>query len=553
MNRVNIIGAGLAGLSAAITLAEKNIAVNLISLQQSERAQSVLAEGGINGALDAMGEGDAPSYHMEDTLRAGVNLADEEAVRGLTEEAPQIIRYLERLGVAFNTQDEEILQRSFGGQKKKRTAYARSSTGKIIMTAMIDEARKHEARGLIIRYPHHEMEKLVLEDGGNGGCLGVMVRDIYTDEMLSFEGTVILAIGGMNGVFPELTTGTVANSGDALAQVFSQGVRLGNLEMIQYHPTTIGISGKRCLVSEAARGEGGRLFVLRDGKPWYFMEEKYPELGNLMPRDVVSREIYFVKKDSACGDQVYLDMTGLPEDAWRKRLPDLRAELIHYLTIDPKRSPIPVDPAIHYFMGGIHVDKEHCTNFKGLYAAGECCDQYHGANRLGGNSLLGAIYGGRVAARTVASELMTKEGTPGAGNGTKGNIVPDADCDFREASPQLVLEIRDILMQAMGIVRSAGELEKAEGELRLLLERDGLREREKNRIYLALAIVASALFRKESRGAHYRMDYPERDDAFSGITRAVLVSAKCERAEGKPGRDVRLQVTCGENQGQGKT
>ena len=569
MDRVNIIGAGLAGLSAAITLAQKNIAVNLISVQPSERAQSVLAEGGINGALNTMGENDTPSYHMEDTLRAGVYLADEEAVRGLTKEAPRIIRDLEQLGVAFNLQNEEIVLRNFGGQKKKRTAYARSSTGKIIMTALIDEARKYEAKGLITRYPHHALDALVLantsgksgENTDDRACSGVRIRDTFTERKQVFNGPVILAFGGMNGMFPELTTGTTANTGDALAQVFAQGVRLGNLEMIQYHPTTVKISGKRCLVTEAARGEGGRLYVLRDGQPWYFMEEKYPEFGNLMPRDVVSREIYFTRKDPSCEDLVYLDLTGLSEEIWKKRLPDLRAELIHYLGIDPRKSAIPVEPGIHYFMGGIDVDSRHRTNIANLYAAGECCDQYHGANRLGGNSMLGAIYGGRVAARTVAEVIKT--GTIAAGSNTASEEVCGKfpEQDDTEASPQIIFEIRDILMRAMGIVRNAEELKEAQEELWHLLDRNGLREREKKRIYLAQAIVAAALFRKESRGAHYREDYPMQDDVFSHIIRVKLKTAdtdggKAEHAGTEQNdmrmgseRNLRIEITCCEEQG----
>ncbi|MBR1770770.1 MAG: FAD-binding protein [Lachnospiraceae bacterium] len=535
VQNINIIGAGLAGLSAAITLAEHNIPSNLFSLQPSERAQSVLAEGGINGALNTMGEEDAPQYHREDTLRAGVYLADEEAVRGLTEEAPQIIRDLERLGVAFNTQNNEILLRNFGGQKKKRTAYARSSTGKIIMTALIDEARRYEARGLITRYPHHELVSLLLAGESEKICCGVLMRNTYTTRLRGFAGPVILAIGGMNGVFPELTTGTTSNSGDALAQMFAQGVRLGNLEMIQYHPTTIGISGKRCLVTEAARGEGGRLYVMRNGERWYFMEEKYPELKNLMPRDVVSREMYFVRQDPACGDQVYLDLTGLAEEVWRKRLPDLRAELLHYLSLDPKTDPIPVEPGIHYFMGGIDVDREHRTNIAHLYAAGECCDQYHGANRLGGNSMLGAIYGGRVAARTVAASIPELAGDQLQELFCNADLHEEIRNQYaQEASPQIILEIRDILVPAMAIVRSEQSLKSAEEKLARLLEREGLHEREKHRIYLAQAMVASAMFRRESRGAHYREDYPQRDDQFCGLTQAELTQ----------GTDIHMQITC---------
>jgi succinate dehydrogenase / fumarate reductase flavoprotein subunit len=228
-------------------------------------------------------------------MRAGCDIADSQAVHGLTQNAPYIIKKLEQLGVPFNRNpDGSIMQRNFGGQKKKRTAYAKSSTGKIIMTALIDEARRFEAEGMIERFSSHELVRLCLEEKR---ATGVVIKNVYTGEMNAFGGPVLLACGGMNGIFPGRTTGTTANSGEAAAIVFSQGVVFSNLEMIQYHPTTIKIPGKRCLISEAARGEGGRLFILRDGKPWYFMEEKYPELKNLMPRDVVSREMYFVLHD----------------------------------------------------------------------------------------------------------------------------------------------------------------------------------------------------------------------------------------------------------------
>ena len=349
MLKVIIIGAGLAGLSASVTLAEHGIPCDLISLQNSERAQSVLAEGGINA----------------------------------------------------NMTDTDIMLRNFGGQKKKRTAYARSSTGKIIMTAVIDEVRKHEASGLIHRYSHHEFIRLLLDDAV---CTGVRIKDTYTGKITDFKGMVLLCSGGMNGIFPGMTTGTTQNSGDVTATVFRQGVKLGNLEMLQYHPTTIGISGKRCLVTEAARGEGGRLYINRNGEKWYFMEEKYPELKNLMPRDVVAREMYFVRREH--GGSVYLDMTGLSPETWQKKLSDLREEIIHYLSLDPKTDPIPVKEGIHYFMGGIDTDESHQTNIKNLYAAGECTCQYHGANRLGGNSMLGALYGGRKSAETILQILL---------------------------------------------------------------------------------------------------------------------------------------------------
>ena len=520
---VNIIGAGLAGLSAAISLAKSGIACNLISNFPSERAQSVMAEGGINGALNTMGEEDNTENHFEDTMRAGCYIADEAMVRGLTENAPDIIRYLGSIGVPFNLKKNVIQQRNFGGQKKKRTAYAKSSTGKVIMTALIDEARKYEALGLIRRYSHHEFLKLRLENDGKT-CKGVEIRDSYTNKYYYFEGKVILASGGFTGVFKGLTTGTTANTGCVTAKVFSQGVRLGNLEMIQYHPTTIGIADKVCLVSEAARGEGGRLFIYKNNEKWFFMEEKYPELKNLMPRDVVSREMYFVRRDNE-NAQVYLDMTELDKEVWAERLPDLREEIIRYLSIDPKHKPIPVSPGIHYFMGGIDVDIEHKTNVKDLFAAGECCLAYHGANRLGGNSLLGAIYGGRKAAETIIT-LTHKEEKSNKNNESAtiqeiNTGIEKYKAEFENVKESFIIEVRDILFKAMGIVRNEKML--SEGLTALdKLSGANLNEREKDRLRLAKALILSALYRKESRGANYRADYPKRDDRYKGMTRAVI-------------------------------
>lgn len=482
MKRVHIIGAGLAGLSAAITLAERNIETSLVSPMPSERAQSVLAEGGINAALDLMGEGDSPAEHYADTMRGGCDLADPNAVAGLTEGAPAVVERLMRLGVPFQMEDGKMVQRHFGGQKKRRTAYARSSTGKALMTALIDEARKFEAAGLIHRLPHHEFVRLDLVDDG---CRGVFLRDAWSGQVLLCPGSVILAAGGPNGLFPGRTTGTTANTGAVLARVFSQGVEAADLEMIQYHPTTVQIPGKRLLISEAARGEGGRLFTEINGERSYFMEEKYPELGNLMPRDVISREI------AQLATPVYLDLTGLSKVVWKTRLPDLREEVRHYLGVDPAKTPVPVSPGIHFFMGGVYVDEAHRTNVPGLYAAGECACQYHGANRLGGNSLLGAIYGGMTAARAAADDPVA------------GGAPVNSDAPYAVAAPPDGY-MTSVLAKAMGILRSGDTLSAA------LEETEALPDTEYTR--LGRAMLLSALAREESRGAHTRIDFPERDD-----------------------------------------
>jgi succinate dehydrogenase / fumarate reductase flavoprotein subunit len=480
-----------------------------------------MAEGGINGALNTMGEDDCTNDHFADTMRAGCDIADPEAVRGLTETAPHIIEMLRDLGVPFNRNpDGSIMQRNFGGQKKKRTAYAKSSTGKIIMTALIDEACHHEVDGFIERFTSHTFIRLFIH---NGKAVGVMVQNTFTGELIAAKGPVILAYGGMNGIFPGRTTGTTANNGDAASLVFSQGVTFSNLEMIQYHPTTIGIPGKRCLISEAARGEGGRLYIKRDGKPWYFMEERYPELGNLMPRDVVSREMYVVQHDEALESQVYLDMTGLSKVTWKNKLPDLRQEIKDYLKLDPAEKPVPVEPGIHYFMGGIDVDMRHHTNIENLYAAGECCSQYHGANRLGGNSLLGAIYGGM----TAADALISDGGLAGAiCDEAEWNAcisgIHQADTNIHAAN-EIIEQTADILYQALGIVRDERTMKNALNEISKLISENQDQPNNLPRLYLAKAMLLSALERKESRGAHYRTDFPDRDVRYQR-----MIKIQCE-------------------------
>ena len=531
--RVNIVGAGLAGLSAAISLAENGIKTNLISVQPSERAQSIMAEGGINAVLDTMNEDDTVVEHFDDTMKGGCNLADPNAVRGLTEGAPKIVRWLYHLGVPFNMEGTKIIQRNFGGQKKKRTAFSKSSTGKVVMTALIDEARKYEVADLIKRFPHHEFveadiveadiankEDSEAETNTNTNTnkakkvlKGIWVRDTYSDETIYLPGNTIFASGGLNGIFPGMTTGTTANTGDVTAKLFSQGVSLANLEFIQYHPTTLQISGKRMLVSEAARSEGGRLFVYRDDDPWYFMEEKYPELGNLMPRDVVSREMYKVSNEMALDGkplQVYLDMRGISQETWDNKLSDLREEIIHYTGNDPKDNPVPVSPGIHFFMGGINVDEEHRTNIEGLYAAGECACQYHGANRLGANSMLGAIYGGKIAAKSVVKHLEN-EGEPKVLEDAM-NHTEDGLSRVDSVRPSRLEEFTEDLKSSMGIIRKADDLMAAIDKVDSILKTGGLNEIETRRVLLGKAMVESALARRESRGAHTRSDFELTDD-----------------------------------------
>lgn len=498
---VNIIGAGISGLSAAITLAQKNIHVNLISSMPSERAQSVLAEGGINASLDTMGEHDTVLEHFQDTVKGGVFIEDEEAVRGLVEAAPSIVRELQALGVPFQHENGKLIQRNFGGQKKKRTAYAKSSTGKMIMAALTDRVRKAEASGLVKRYPSHVLSSFVIRDSE---LKAVRVTDTHLFKTLEFTGPCILCTGGLNGFFEGYTTGTTQNTGTAAALAFSEGVEFSNLEFIQYHPTTVKICDKVMLISEAARGEGARLMVMRDSKPWYFMEEKY-ELGNLSPRDVISREMALLEKTEGLND-FYLDATGLDEKVWKTRLSDLRAELISYTGLDPAGDYIPIRPGIHYFMGGIRVDNGHRTNIKNLFAAGEAACKYHGANRLGGNSMLGAFYGGRVAAQSAcdaASQCSVSE------------------VSYEETGTERQKkELCQILLKGLGIIRDEKEIEGALGETWKMASDST--SADAKRALLSCAMLECARARKESRGAHYRSDCPKALDSYKKQTCVVL-------------------------------
>lgn len=485
--RMIIVGAGLAGLSAALQAAADGCEVKLVSSMPSERAQSVMAEGGINAALNTKEEDDSPEQHFNDTINAGCGLADPNAVWQMTQAAPELVRWLHRIGVQFNTCGfDEIDLRNFGGQKKKRTAFAQSDTGKQLMTALIDAVRQKEADGVIKRFPHHSFETLLMQKNICEGCL---IRDLYSGNPLQLTGeAVIIAAGGMHGLFGN-TTGALTNTGEVTAELFRLGVRMANLEMIQYHPTTVEIGGKRMLISEAARAEGGRLFTYKDGRPWYFMEEKYPDLGNLMPRDITAREIWHISQDN----EVFLDMTDIPSDIFEKKLTGLVNDCLLYLHRDIRKEPIPVYPGIHYFMGGIYVDEQHRTTVKHLYAAGECCAQYHGANRLGGNSLLGALYGGQIAARTAFKEADLPRTDP------QGTDLPPSSL-----SPAEKARMNEIMLKSLGVVRNETML------------RHGLSEMSKmngNLPLLGQAVLESALARKESRGSHWREDYPIRNDA----------------------------------------
>ena len=521
-----IVGSGIAGLSCAIECAERGMEVTLVSPFPSERAQSVLAAGGINAVLDSHEEGDSIESHIEDTLKGGCNIAGKESVRGLCEGAPERIKWLEKIGTVFTTDDNgTIMRRAFGGQSHKRTCYCGASTGKQIVTSLVMEARRYEGLGLIKRRFWMDFYEALIKDGV---CYGaVFYNEATADLEMIAADSVVIATGGQNALFGK-TTGSTLCDGYAAGRLFMQGVELKNLEFIQYHPTTLETAQKRMLISEAVRGEGGRLYYEEDGKRIYFMEEKFGERGNLMPRDIVSKTMESTGKD------IFLDITFLGKKEILKRIPEVYELCLKYGGIDISKESIPVSPSVHFFMGGIAVKNNHETNMKNLYAIGECASIYHGANRLGGNSLLAAVYGAKVAACSIEKSALTDETMYQEVEAIFQKDIDAGRAKLNEGRQSQsvfpAVYIRDMLAENMrkdlGIVRDEEKLKKGLDDVTYYLSvADKIRYDKSEMPFLsfsltgilnlAKATLLSAMFRKESRGAHVRSDYPDTNDLYA--------------------------------------
>ena len=516
MKHVLIVGSGLSGLSCAITLAEKGISSTMVSPYPSERAQSVMAAGGINASL---GNDDSPEQHAEDTLKSGGNIAGKLAVLGLCTEGAEIVRWLERLGVVFSRDENgQVALRAFGGQSRNRTAYAGASTGKQIMTALIREARKYECSKVIKRLLGRQFYSALID---NGVCYGALLYNEKTCKLETiYADDVVIATGGQNLLFGK-TTGSTQCDGYVAAKLYEQGARLKNLEFIQYHPTTIETPQKRMLISEAARGEGGRLYYMENGKRVYFMEELYGERGNLMPRDIVAKCIYDAPS------QVYLDVAFLGKKLIKNRLFEVSEICSKYAGFDVTKESIPVYPSVHFFMGGLAVDENHQTSISRLYAVGECASRYHGANRLGGNSLLSAIYSGKVAARKI-SELSPSDNSHDFSSyiaEQENLLLKRFESKSRFSAVYIRNEIAKLMNDCLGITRTEEKLSEGIQSMdyyisisdKLIYDSDvspyvGYSIR--SILLLARAILTSALARRETRGSHIRQDYPERSEKY---------------------------------------
>ncbi|MFF2480725.1 succinate dehydrogenase flavoprotein subunit [Paenibacillus sp. NPDC058071] len=549
-NKVIVIGGGLAGLMATVKAAEAGVHVDLFSIVPVKRSHSVCAQGGINGAVNTKGEGDSPWEHFDDTVYGGDFLANQPPVKAMCEAAPGIIHLMDRMGVMFSRTPEGLLDfRRFGGTQYHRTAFAGATTGQQLLYALDEQVRRWEAAGLVTKYEHWEFLGAVLDD--DGVCRGVSAQDLRSMEVQTFSGDAVIMASGGPGIIFGKTTNSVINTGTAASAIYQQGVHYANGEFIQIHPTAIPGDDKNRLMSESARGEGGRIWTYKDGKPWYFLEEKYPAYGNLVPRDIATREIFSVCVDEKLGingeNMVYLDLSHKDPKELDVKLGGIIEIYEKFTGDDPRKIPMKIFPAVHYSMGGLWVDYNQMTNIPGLFAAGECDYQYHGANRLGANSLLSAIYGGMVAgpkaveyvkglkksSDDVSSQVFDREKKR-----QEDRISMIRGLDGNENAYVIQKELGEWMTNNMTVVRFNDKLEQTIDKIKELKQRYkninindiaqwnnsslSFTRQLGNMLELAEAMTLGALLRNESRGAHYKPEFPERnDEEFLKTTKAT--------------------------------
>jgi len=553
-----IVGAGIAGMTAALTASETcNIAV--ISKVYASRSHSGAAQGGIAAALGNEEE-DRWEWHMFDTVKGSDYLADQDIAEILAREAPERVIELEHLGVPFSRNKKgTIEQRRFGGHTKnfgeapvKRACYASDRTGRVIMDTLYDHCM---VRGVKI-FNEVFVTSLLMSDGR---CFGVSGYELATGEPVVFHAkAVLLATGGCGRIF-QTTSMSFAATGDGFALAFEAGVPLEDMEFVQFHPT--GIHGLGILVSEAARAEGG---VLRNGKGERFMERYAPTLKDLAPRDIISRAILTEVAEGRGiegSDYVYLDLTHLGKELLQQKLSEVTSFVKTYLGIDASESPIPVAPTCHYMMGGIPTDAqgrvladENSTVVPGLYAAGECaCVSVHGANRLGTNSLVDLVVFGKRAGQHIATYVGETPQTPLDANAEQmvsSKIDSLLASTGKERVAEIRLEMEKVMTHLCSVFRDRAGLEQAlsiirglQGRLANLglsyhgkhfnFELEGTLELD-NMLKLSEVIVYSALQREESRGAHYRNDFPSRNDEAWLKHTLLFRNAKGLEARHKP-------------------
>jgi succinate dehydrogenase / fumarate reductase flavoprotein subunit len=601
-HRVVVIGGGLAGLAATMKLAELGIGVDLISLTPVKRSHSVCAQGGIN-SVNAVTrqQGDSEWHHFDDTVYGGDFLQHQPPVKEMCDWAPRIIDLMDRLGVTFNRTPEGFRdQRRFGGTLFMRTAFAGATTGQQLLYALDEQVRRWEVEGLVTKYEFWDFLGPIL-DPTDGQCRGCVAQDLVSMEIRSFPAdAVILATGGCGLVYGRSTMSMVC-TGSAVSRAYQAGAKYANGEFIQVHPTAIPGADKLRLMSESARGEGGRVWVPRkpqDTRPardvpeserYYFLEERYPEYGNLVPRDIATREIFSVctkeglsvEQDRQC---VYLDLTHLPREILDLKLGGILEIYEKFQGVDPRDVPMKIFPAVHYSMGGLWADyqrtaaggleigspKNHVTNIPGLYAIGECDYQYHGANRLGANSLLSCIFTGLIVAPSIESRLKSLSG--GSVADQPSSLFENAQQEHQQRHDQLLKrpgggenpyllhqELGRVMTKAATVVRHNPILLETIEAVRELQERadhcslsDTGNWTNQNVVFtkalidmfpLARTILKGALQRDECRGAHFKPEYaPKGIEAEDPQLHRQEAEAWCDRFEEQTSRWLKSTV-----------
>ncbi|MBI1785472.1 succinate dehydrogenase (quinone) flavoprotein subunit, partial [Candidatus Sumerlaeota bacterium] len=436
--------------------------------------------------------------------------------------------------------EEGILDfRRFGGTLHHRTAFAGATTGQQLLYALDEQVRRHEAAGLVTKYESWEFLSAVKNDDGRVvGITALFMPDMSVSHFAA--DAVVICTGGPGIIFGK-STNSYINTGAAASRCYQQGAIYANGEFIQVHPTAIPGEDKLRLMSESARGEGGRVWVPKDGKPWYFLEERYPKYGNLVPRDIATREIFKVCVEEKLGinggNQVYLDVSHIPVEKLNQRLGGILEIYEKFVGDDPRKVPMKIFPGVHYSMGGMWVDFDQQTNIPGLYAVGEVEYQYHGANRLGANSLLSCIYGGMVCGEKALKHIKNLPKSAAdvppsvyAAEQDRQNKIFENIYKMRgnENPYDIAREMGELMTNNVTIVRYNKKLEETDAKLRELLERwEKIGVNDASRVYntyvlftrqlkdmlqLARPITLGALQRNESRGAHYKPDFPDRDD-----------------------------------------
>lgn len=593
--RIIVVGGGLAGLAASVRIAEQGLPVDLFSMVPVKRSHSVCAQGGINACNEvARQQGYSEYQHFDETIYGGDYLADQGPVLEMANWAPKIIDLLDRMGVPFNRTSEGRRDlRLFGGSLFKRTHFAGATTGQQLLYALDEQTRRYETEGLVKKYEFWEfLWPIIHGEGENARCVGIVAQDMRTMQIRAFRGAAVVMATGGNGLIFGKSTNSVICTGGAASRCYQAGAWYANGEMIQVHPTAIPGADKCRLMSESARGEGGRVWVPRKQgdrrapaaipaeERWYFLEERYPDYGNLVPRDIATREIFDVCVNDGMGvdgqNQVYLDLTHRDPEYLTRKLGGIMEIYEKFVGDDPRTTPMKIFPAVHYTMGGmwtqyvagdydpssphgvhkpgmvppidstpgrgmaVGAEQNMMTNIPGLYAFGEVNFAYHGATRLGANALLSCIFDGLFCGPSVVNyarglsgkepEAEVFDRAVKAEEAKVEKLLSSTKPGDREQNAYIIAaELGEEMTAASTVVKTEDRMQRALTKIRELKDRfsrvtlgdDATWTNQSlsftratgDMLELAEVIVMGGIARKESRGSHYRLDYPDRNDA----------------------------------------